>query len=276
MQLRLGFEMAYECPQPTPMMMALNVHESRHGDLIEPDTLVTDPPTPMTSYRDGFGNVCTRLVAPAGRFVITANGVIEDDGELDEFAPDAVTPPVDELPDETLVYLLGSRYCETDQLSAIAWNLFGNTPRGWARVQAVCDFVHQHIQFGYQYARRTRTAWEAYNEGVGVCRDYAHLAVAFCRCLNIPARYCSGYLSDVGEPPPYAAMDFAGWMQAWIGGRWYTFDPRNNKRRRGRVLMTTGRDATDIALSNTFGPNILTGFKVWIDEVTTDANTASA
>jgi len=267
MQLRVGFEMAYYCPQPTSMLMALNVHASRRGDVVLPDLIVTDPPVPVAQYHDLYGNLCTRLVAPAGNFSVRSDATVNDDGELDAFAPDAPQVWIDDLPPETLVYLLGSRYCETDQLSNVAWNLFGSTPQGWARVQAVCDFVHDHIEFGYHHARRTRTAWEAYNEGIGVCRDYAHLGVAFCRCLNIPARYCSGYLSDVGEPPPYSEMDFAGWFEAWLGDRWYTFDPRNNKRRRGRILMSTGRDATDVALSNTFGPNTLTRFKVWADEV---------
>ena len=162
--------------------------------------------------------------------------------------------PVEQLPEATLVYLLGSRYCETDQLSEIAWQRFGSGPTGWARVQAICDFVHRHIEFGYQHARRTRTAWEAYNEGVGVCRDYAHLAIAFCRCLNIPARYCTGYLGDIGMPPPYGPMDFAGWFEAYLGGRWYTFDARNNTPRIGRVLMARGRDACDVALVDHLRP----------------------
>jgi transglutaminase-like putative cysteine protease len=184
-------------------------------------------------------------------------------------APWAVQTPVEYLPESTLIYLLGSRYCETDQLSELAWQHFGAGPTGWARVQAVCDFVHRHIEFGYQHARRTRTAWEAYNEGRGVCRDYAHLAIALCRCLNIPARYCTGYLGDIGVAPPYGAMDFAGWFEAYLGDRWYTFDARNNTPRIGRVLIARGRDACDVALSSTFGPNTLESFKVWTDEVTT-------
>jgi len=178
-----------------------------------------------------------------------------------------VQTPVQWLPEETLVYLLGSRYCETDQLSNMAWQRFGAGPTGWQRVQAICDFVHRHITFGYQHARSTRTAWEAYNEGVGVCRDYAHLAIALCRCMNIPARYCTGYLGDIGTPPPYGPMDFAGWFEAFLGDRWYTFDARNNTPRIGRVLMARGRDACDVALTSTFGPNTLQRFKVWTDEV---------
>jgi len=222
---------------------------------------------PLVAYRDLFGNWCSRIVAPAGRIVITADAVVNDSGLPDVVAPQATQTPVEHLPEEALVYLLGSRYCETDQLSDIAWQRFGAGPTGWARVQAVCDFVHRHIVFGYQHARRTRTAWEAYQEGVGVCRDYAHLAIAFCRCLNIPARYCTGYLGDMGTPPPYGPMDFAGWFEAWLGDRWYTFDARNNTPRIGRVLMARGRDACDVALSTTFGPNALESFKVWTDEI---------
>ncbi|MGZ5215463.1 MAG: transglutaminase-like domain-containing protein [Caldimonas sp.] len=267
MQIRVGFEMAYVCPQPTPMLLALNIHYSRASDLVRPDHLVTDPPVPITSYRDMFGNWCSRIVAPAGRIVLSTDAVVNDTGLPDVVVPTAVQVPVEQLPESTLVYLLGSRYCETDQLSDVAWQRFGSGPTGWARVQAVCDFVHNHIEFGYHHARRTRTAWEAYNEGVGVCRDYAHLAVAFCRCLNIPARYCTGYLGDIGMPPPYGPMDFAGWFEAWLGDRWYTFDARNNMPRIGRVLMARGRDACDVALSTAFGPNTLESFKVWTDEV---------
>jgi len=168
---------------------------------------------------------------------------------------------------ETLLYLLGSRYCETDLLSMTAWQLFGNGPTGWPRVQAVCDYVNRHIEFGYQHARVTKTASEVFSERVGVCRDYTHLAIAFCRCLNIPARYCSGYLSDIGMPPPYGTMDFAAWFEVYLGNDWHTFDARNNKPYIGRVLMARGRDAADVAITNTFGPNRLCGFRVWTDEV---------
>ena len=267
MQIRAGFEMAYQFPQDTPMMLCLHIHYSRSSDLVRPDHLVTIPSVPITSYRDSFGNWCSRVVAPAGRFVVTSDAIVNDAGNYDPYEPTAPQVPVQFLPESTLVYLLGSRYCETDQLSWIAWNMFGPIEPGWARVQAICDFVHQHIEFGYHYARRTRTAFEAYNERQGVCRDFAHLGVALCRCMNIPARYCTGYVSDIGLPPPYAAMDFAGWFEAYLGDRWYTFDPRNNAPRLGRILMAYGRDAADVALSNTFGPNTLESFKVWCDEV---------
>ncbi len=198
---------------------------------------------------------------------MSANALVRDSGLADVVVPNAGQTPVEDLPDETLLFLLGSRYCETDRLSEIAWQLFDKSPRGWGRVQAICDYVHQHIQFGYEHARPTKTAFEVFHERVGVCRDYAHLAIAFCRCMNIPARYCTGYLGDIGMPPPYGPMDFAGWFEAFLDGHWYTFDARNNTPRIGRVLIARGRDAADVAISNTFGPNILKHFQVWTDEV---------
>lgn len=273
MLIRVGYELAYLCPQPTPMILALNIHYSRASDIVRPDHLITRPVVPVHGYRDLFGNWCTRIVAPAGRMVLTTDALVRDSGEPDPVAPEAQQVPVEYLPQETLVFLLGSRYCETDLLSDEAWRLFGNGPTGWARVQAVCDFVHRHIEFGYPYARPTKTAWEAYREGRGVCRDYAHLAITMCRCLNIPARYCTGYLGDVGVPPPHGPMDFAGWFDVFLGDRWWTFDARNNTPRIGRVLMARGRDASDVALSSTFGPNTLEGFKVWTDEVVEEAAT---
>ena len=267
MQIRVGFEMVYQCPQPTPMILALNIHYSRASDLVRPDLLYTNPSVPISAYRDLFGNWCSRLVAPQGRFVVSADSYIHDSGQPDVVAPWVEQTPVAQLPESTLVYLLGSRYCETDQLSDIAWQRVGGGPTGWGRVQAICDFTHRHIEFGYHHARRTRTAWEAYTEGIGVCRDYAHLAIALCRCMNIPARYCTGYLGDIGMPPPYGTMDFAGWFEAYLGDRWYTFDARNNIPRIGRVLMARGRDATDVAIATTFGMNWLSGFEVVCDEV---------
>ena len=267
MQIRVGYELTYDCPPPTPMVLTLHVHFTRVSDLIVPDHLITRPPVPMTAYRDAFGNWCSRIVAPKGEIRISADAVVNDSGQPDPVVASAQQHLVPELPEETLMFLLGSRYCETDLLSEAAWSLFGNAPTGWARVQAICDFVHQHIVFGYEHARATKTARDAFNERVGVCRDYTHLAIAFCRCLNIPARYCTGYLSDIGEPPPYAPGDFAAWFEAYLGGQWHTFDPRNNAPRIGRVLIARGRDAADVAISNTFGPNTLKSFKVWTDEV---------
>jgi transglutaminase-like putative cysteine protease len=270
MRIRVGCELTYELPKPTPMIVLLNVHYSRAPTLERPDHLITDPPVPIQSYRDGFGNWCCRLVAPAGRFTLGTDGIIRDDGRADPLGWDAVQHPVEELPADTLLFLLGSRYCETDSLSEEAWRLFSGTPAGWPRVQAICDLVHRHVTFGYEHSRPTRTAAETYAEGRGVCRDYAHLAVAFCRCMNIPARYCTGYLSDIGQPPPYPPMDFAAWLEVFLGGRWWTFDPRNNAPRIGRIQIGQGRDAADVPLTHTFGPNTLTGFRVWTDELQTD------
>jgi transglutaminase-like putative cysteine protease len=267
LQIRVGFSMTYDCPQPTPMIFNLNVHFTRVSDLVGRDDLVFNPSVRTAAYRDSFGNWCTRVIAPQGRMTVSADAIVNDSGAADAVVPQARQIPVPELPEETLLFLLGSRYCETDRLSEAAWGLFGQAPAGWGRVQAICDYVHRHIVFGYQHARMTRTAFEAFYDKTGVCRDYAHLAVALCRCMNIPARYCTGYLSDVGVPPPHAAMDFAAWFEAFLDGQWYTFDPRNNTPRKGRILIARGRDASDVAISSTFGPNTLTSFKVWTDEV---------
>jgi transglutaminase-like putative cysteine protease len=268
MKIRVGYELIYDCPQPTPMILTLHIHYTRASDIIVPDHLTTDPPVALSAYRDGFGNWCTRLVAPQGRIRIAATGVVRDSGLVEQAVPNARQHEVQDLPEETLVFLLGSRYCDTsDQLSQMAWDMFGKQPTGWLRVQAICDFVHQHIKFGYEHARPTRTASEALAEAKGVCRDFAHLAVALCRGINIPARYCTGYLGDVGTLPPYSPGDFSAWFEAYIGGQWHIFDPRNNVPRIGRVLMARGRDAADVALSTSFGPNTLVNFKVWTDEV---------
>jgi transglutaminase-like putative cysteine protease len=266
LQLRVGFELAYECPQPTPMIVVLGIHDSRAPDILRPDRLLTDPPAPVTDYRDMFGNRCSRLVAPAGGIRLSTDALVKDSGRPDPVAATARQHAVEDLPAETLVFLLGSRYCETDRLSDVAWQLFGQGPTGWGRVQAVCDYVHNHVRFGYHHARATRTAWETYQEGVGVCRDFAHLAVTLCRCLNIPARYCTGYLGDIGVPPDPAPMDFSGWFEAFLDGQWHTFDARHNRPRIGRVLIGYGRDAADVAISNTFGPNTLSGFRVWTEQ----------
>jgi transglutaminase-like putative cysteine protease len=266
-QIRLGYELIYQSPQPTPMILNLQVHYTRAADLIRPDQMLTDPWVPLTLYRDGFGNWCTRLIAPPGQIRISADALIYDRGLPDTTVPNATQTPVERLPEETLVYLLGSRYCDTDRLSEFAWSQFGATTLGWSRVQAVCDFVHGHLTFGYQFARSTRTAFEAFQERQGVCRDFAHLAITLCRCLNIPARYCTGYLGDIGIPPVDAPMDFSGWFEAYLDGQWFTFDARHNVPRIGRVLIARGRDAADVAISMTFGVCVLQSFRVWTDEI---------
>jgi len=262
MLIRYGYEITVNCAQPTPMLSFLNVHEERAADVRVPETLIVDPEVPMTAFHDMFGNAGRRFLAPAGDLSIWGDGTLEDGGALDPVFPEAREIQVAELPDECLTYLLGSRYCETDRLSQIAWDRFGSVRPGWSRVQAICDFVHQHIAFGYHHARATRTAFEAYQEGIGVCRDYAHLAIALCRCMNIPARYVNGYLGDIGVPIN-DPMDFSAWMEVYLDGRWITFDPRNNIPRIGRVVVARGRDAVDVPLINSFGLHVLNAFRVW-------------
>ncbi len=267
MKIRVGYRLTYDCPQPTPMLLMLNVHESRTHDVIVPDRMMCPSLLPITGYRDSFGNWCTRIMVPAGRSEITADALVYDPGLPDVVAMNVPQNPVEYLPPETLVYLMGSRYCETDRLSDMAWQLFGQTPLGWERVQAICSFVHQHVTFGYQYARATKTAWDVFQERQGVCRDFAHLALTLCRCMNIPARYCTGYLGDIGVPLSDSPMDFSGWFEAYLGHQWYTFDARHNIPRIGRILIGRGRDAADVAIANTFGPATLAKFEVWTDEV---------
>ena len=266
MKLRIGYDVTFDCPQGAPMILMLNVHYSRASDIVVPDHLSTEPSLPIQGYRDGFGNWCNRILAPPGQTRLTARGVVRDTGQPDPIVADAPQHAVEDLPEEALVFLLNSRYCETDLLTPVAWNLFGGTPPGWARVQAICDYVHNHITFGYEHARVTKTAFEGFNERAGVCRDFTHLAVAFCRGMNIPARYCTGYLGDIGVPV-VGEMDYSAWMEVYLGGRWHTFDPRNNEPRIGRVLIARGRDASDVAIATTFGPNFLQGFTVVCDEV---------
>jgi transglutaminase-like putative cysteine protease len=262
MLIRAGCEISLECEAPTAMIAFLSVHPSRTADLRSPANIVNSADAPMHDFLDRFGNVCTRTSAPAGRLTLSTDFVIEDSGLPDVVAYDACEVPVDDLPDEHLQYLLASRYCEVDRLSEIAWSLFGATPRGWARVQAIVDFVHRHIAFGYKYASPTRSAWEAYRDRVGVCRDIAHLAVTFCRAMSIPARYCTGYLGDIGVPPVEAPMDFSAWFEVFLGDQWYAFDARHNVPRAGRILLAQGRDASDVAITTTFGRSHLVGFRV--------------
>jgi transglutaminase-like putative cysteine protease len=268
MKIRVGCDLTYECAAPTPMVLMLNVHPTRAADLLAPDLIRVAPLRPLSIYTDMFGNTCCRLVAPAGDLRIVTDTLVADSGLPDSIAPDARQHPIADLPPDALVFLMGSRYCETDRLSDIAWSLFGKTGEGWARVQAIVDFVHQHITFDYMRARATRSACDAYQERVGVCRDYAHLAVAFCRAMNIPARYCTGYLGDIGVPLDPAPMDYSAWFEVYLGGRWYTFDARHNVRRIGRIVIARGRDAADVAISTTFGWSRLKNFTVWTDEVT--------
>jgi transglutaminase-like putative cysteine protease len=266
MKIRAGYAIGYDCPQPTPMILALSVHPSRRHDLVTPDQMRLHPSVPTTAYRDGFDNICHVVWAPAGPMTISADFLIEDSGQPDPPPPSEGYHPLDRLPVETLVYLLGSRYCETDRLSDFAWATFGHVPKGGELVRTICAFVHDEIAFGYEHANQTRTAYETLKEGRGVCRDFAHLAIALCRCMNIPARYCTGYLGDIGIPPVDLPMDFSAWFEAYLGGRWYTFDARHNVPRIGRILIAHGRDATDVAIVTSFGPHKLASFNVTTDE----------
>ena len=270
MKIRAGYAIGYECRQATPMILCLSVHPSRRSDLITPDRMHLHPDRPTTSYRDGFDNICHLVSAPLGQMTISADFLVEDSGEPDDVAPEGGYHALDQLPAETLVFLLGSRYCETDRLSDFAWSTFGNVPKGGALVQAICDFVHAEVEFGYQYANVTRTAFDTFNERRGVCRDFAHLAITLCRCMNVPARYSTGYLGDIGVPADPSPMDFSAWFEAYLNGRWYTFDARHNRRRIGRILIAHGRDATDVAIVTSFGPHNLISFNVIAEELPAD------
>jgi len=266
--IRAGYNIAFHCFQETPINLLLSVHPSRAQHVIGEHLLRFTPDVAARDFTDMFGNVCTRIVAPPGRIDISNDFLIEDSGLPDDIAPGARQLPVAELPDDVMVYLLGSRYCDTDKLSNLAWSLFGGTPAGWERVQAIVDYVHNHITFGYQFARNDRTASEGHAEQIGVCRDFAHLAVTLCRCMNIPARYCTGYLGDIGVPIDPAPMDFSAWFEVYLDGRWYTFDARHNHPRIGRIVIARGRDAADVAISTSFGVTQLLQFEVITHEVT--------
>jgi len=266
MRIRAGYQITYECPAPTPMLLMLNVRPERLADLESPDLIRSQPNVPLRQYRDQFGNLCSRILAPAGRFTLSADFVVRDSGRPDEIFPDAEQSPIDELPDDVIVFLLGSRYCETQEFNDLAWKLFGDVPAGWARAQAIVAYAHERITFGYEHARATKTAIDAHEERLGVCRDYAHLAITLCRCMNIPARYCTGYLGDIGIPVD-GVMDFSAWMEVYLGGQWRTLDARHNKPRIGRIMMALGRDATDVAIVTNFGPATLADFRVITDEL---------
>jgi transglutaminase-like putative cysteine protease len=267
MEIKVGFEISYAAVQPTPMVIMLSIHPSRFADIVGTEKIVAEPSVPIGFYRDSFGNVCCRLVAPAGGVTLRGSALVRDSGLPDIVNQTAQQIPIDQLPDDLLLYLMPSRYCETDKLTDIAWSLFGATRPGWARVQAIVDFVHSHVTFGYQHAHHMKSAHDVYESRTGVCRDFAHLALTFCRAMGIPARYCTGYMGDIGIPPEPEPMDFSGWFQAYLSGQWYTFDARHNHPRIGRILMATGRDAADVALTTSFGRMTLTKFLVVSDEV---------
>ncbi|MBS9476500.1 transglutaminase-like domain-containing protein [Ancylobacter radicis] len=271
MRIRYGYRIALECAAPMAASFAIDIHPDRHSDIVVESALLMRTQdgrdVPYRRASDLFGNVRQRALLPPGRTLIERHGVIEDSGQHDRVVPSAVQTAVIDLPEEAMGYLLPSRYCESDLLGLEAWNRFGNVPEGWARVQAICDFVHGHISFGYGYADCTRTAAGGLREGRGVCRDFAHLAVALCRAMNIPARYCTGYLGDIGVPLDPAPMDFSAWFEAYLDGVWYSFDARHNRPRIGRIVMARGRDAADVPIVSTFGPHGLAGFEVWTEEL---------
>jgi transglutaminase-like putative cysteine protease len=271
MLIRVGFEAAFDFAKPTAVVLMTYVHPSRAHLIRKPERLTVKPQVAVSEYADVYGNRCGRAVVPAGRVVFGADAIIEDDGQPDIQVQNAYQHGVHELPSDVLLFLLASRYCEVDsELRDTAWSLFGHLPAGWSLVQAVCNFVHNHIRFDYMQARPNRTALEVFRERAGVCRDYMHLAITFCRSLNIPARYCTGYLGDIGVPPAASPMDFSAWFEVYLGGNWHAFDARNNRPRIGRVLMARGRDAADVALTTTFGENQLRSFRVWTDVVSPD------
>jgi transglutaminase-like putative cysteine protease len=264
MFIRVGYEVEFLFEKETPLLALGHIHPTVASCIRQPERLVVRPQVPVREYRDMYGNRCSRMEVPAGLVVLRNDAIVEDSGLPEVQTWNAHHHSVAELPDDVLLFMLASRYCEVDsELKDVAWSLFGSSPAGWPLVQAICDFVHQHIRFDYQQARANRTALEIYREKAGVCRDFMHLAITFCRSLNIPARYCTGYLGDIGVPPAASPMDFSAWFEVYLGGAWRTFDARNNQPRIGRILMARGRDAADVALTTTFGRNKLQSFKVW-------------
>jgi transglutaminase-like putative cysteine protease len=274
--IRLGYDIQFEIPAPVAIVALLSVHPSRRHDLREPDVLQLDPAVPVSEYHDCFGNICSRFLAPAGQIRLQGSTLIADSGEVDATRPGARQMPVEQLPPEVLQFLLASRYCEVDRLINTATDLFGGTEPGWPRVQAICDWVNSKVEFGYHHARATKTALDVYTERVGVCRDFQHLAVTFCRAMNIPARYATGYLGDIGVPRSDAPMDFSAWFEAYLDGQWWSFDARHNQPRIGRVLVAVGRDAADVAITTSFGSSILQHFSVVTDEVQGAAESEAA
>jgi transglutaminase-like putative cysteine protease len=277
MLIKIGYDITVRVFAPTSVIYLLRVHPSRSGDLVLPENFRIQPELPVEEYWDKFGNLCGRLQVQAGDVRFLNEAIIRDPGELDAYAPEAAQHDVQELPVDTLTFLLPSRYCEVDsELLDFAWKTFGSTTTGWPRVQAICDFVHRHLRFDYEQARADRTALDAFRERVGVCRDFMHLAITLCRCMNIPARYATGYLGDIGIPPAPYPMDFNAWFEVYIGDHWHTFDARHNCRRIGRVLIARGRDAADVPITMTFGKSCLPKFSVTTEELDPSSTEALA
>ncbi len=262
MLIKGGFNLAFDCTDNTPMILTVHIRPEETSRLIEPEIFTVFPPVETSDYIDSFGNRCTKLVAPPGRLSIWSRFVMGHDGTPEQLPVHAFQHAVQELPEETLMYLLGSRYCDTQKLSDLAWAQFGKCWQGWPLVQAILNYTHRRIRFGYQFARNDRTAFEAHKERTGVCRDFAHLAITLFRCMNVPARYCTGYLGDIGVPVDPAPMDFSAWFEVYMGGRWWALDARHNQPRIGRITIARGRDAADVAISTAFGAATLAEFKV--------------
>jgi transglutaminase-like putative cysteine protease len=267
MYIKIGYELVFDLPAPVTMTLMLYTHPDQAHVLQRPEYLSIEPNLTVHSFIDSFGNRVGRINAPAGKLRLWYDNVAWDTGQPEQKIDGLRLHPVPELPDECLQFLLASRYCEVDRMTQMAWDLFGKTPPTWERVQAVMDWAHGHVAFGYEHARPTKTAFDACNEKTGVCRDYQHLAITMLRALNVPARYATGYLGDIGVPRSPAAMDFSAWFEAYLGNRWVTLDGRHNKPRIGRVLQARGRDAVDVALTTSFGVSNLVKFLVWTDEV---------
>jgi transglutaminase-like putative cysteine protease len=265
--IRAGFDIEFETEHEVPMVALLSVRPERQGDLLTPELLRTDPEVTVSQFIDVFGNVASRFVVPKGGIRLSSDFVITDPGTPDPIAPEAIQHKVQDLPYDVLTYLMSSRYCEVSLLADEAWEIAGDVESGWARVQALVDAAHERLQFDYMRACTERTARSAFDERYGVCRDFAHLAITLCRALNIPARYCTGYLGDIGIEPIDDPMDFSAWFEAYLGGQWYTFDARHNRPRIARIVMARGRDATDTALTTGFGQSVLKRFAVHTDEV---------
>jgi transglutaminase-like putative cysteine protease len=276
MLIQIGYEIIFNSPIAVPMLLKLHTHPALANQFKKPEQLHISPNTPMQEFYDSFGNRCVRIIAPKGQLRLWNNAVIDSSGQPDPVDWDARQLLVSELPQYTLQYLLSSRYCEIELLSDVTWRLFGNIPPGWPRVQAICDWIHSNIHYGYQHTHMSKTAYGVYTERTGVCRDFAHLAIALCRCLHIPARYATGYLGDIGIPAQPIPMDFHAWFEVFLGGKWHAFDARHNTPRIGRILMARGRDATDVALTTSFGAANLVGFKVWADEIYQDCASTQA
>ncbi|PQV65534.1 Transglutaminase-like enzyme, putative cysteine protease [Abditibacterium utsteinense] len=270
MLIRLGYELIFDLNEPVAMTLMLDIHPSRQAD-VRAYRASIEPDVPVQTFTDSFGNICKRVLAPAGKIRFFADGIVEDSGLPDANIEGAIQHNVEDLPSECLQFLLNSRYCEVDKMVPIAWELFGHTNPGWERVRAICDWVHQKVTFGYAYARPTKSAFDVYAERMGVCRDFSHTALTLCRCMNIPARYTTGYLGDIGVPQSASPMDFSGWFEVYLGGKWHTCDARHNKPRIGRIVMAYGRDATDVALTTSYGSAPLVGFKVVTEVVEEDA-----